>query len=170
MKTEGKWLGVVGTREVDDVIRADMERYLVEKIQAGYGIVSGGATGADHEAARIAMREGLREDRLRIFLPTALGAYYTALLARGQAGKCQPQDAAETVALLQHVAATNPGVVYDQTPFTAVDATSFHARNRQIITLADELVAYRVGMSAGTTYTIDQAQAKGMPVKVFDYE
>lgn len=169
MKIEGKWLGVVGTREVNAVIRADMERFLMEKIAVGFGIVSGGATGADHEAARIAVREGLGAERLRIYLPTTLEVYCAALLRRGHAGKCRLQDAEDTVVLLQQLAATYPGVMYDTTPYSTVDAESFHARNRQIIALADELAAFRVAGSAGTTYSIEQALAKGVPVKVFDY-
>lgn len=71
--------------------------------------------------------------------------------------------------MLLQLAATCPGVMYDTTPYSTVDAESFHARNRQIIALADELVAFRMAGSAGTTYSIEQALAKGVPVKVFDY-
>ena len=55
------------------------------------------------------------------------------------------------------------------TEFTEVNADSFHARNCQIVALADELVAFRVNNSPGTTFTIDEAKEKGISVKVFDY-
>ena len=54
-----KWLAVVGTREVNDTIRRDIEQFVGQKIAEGSGIVSGGATGADHEAARLAYEHGL---------------------------------------------------------------------------------------------------------------
>ena len=81
---------------------------------------------------------------------------------------CQ-DDAIATIALLRDIAKNRSGVLYDTTEFTEVNAESFHARNCQIVALADELVAFRVNYSPGTTFTIDQAQEKGIPVKVFDY-
>lgn len=164
-----KWLGVVGTREVNDTIRRDIEQFIGQKITEGDGIVSGGATGADHEAARLAYEHGLEAARFRIFLPVELELYCQALYSRAAAGKCRQDDAIATVALLRDVAKHRPGVLRATTEFTEVNAESFHARNCQIVALADELVAFRVNDSPGTTFTIDQARAKGIPIKVFDY-
>ena len=107
--------------------------------------------------------------RFRIFLPVKLELYCQALYDRAAVGKCRQDDAVATVALLRDIAKNRPGVLHDTTEFTEVNAESFHARNCQIVDLADELVAFRVNNSRGTTFTIDQAQAKGIPVKVFDY-
>ena len=164
-----KWLAVVGTREVNDIIRRDIERFVGQKITEGSGIVSGGATGADHEAARLAYEYGLEAARFRIFLPVELELYCQALYDRVVAGKCRQDDVIATVALLRDIAKHRPGVLRDATDFNEVNADSFHARNCQIVDLADELVAFRVNYSPGTTFTIDQAQEKGIPVKVFDY-
>ncbi len=164
-----KWLGVVGTREVNDTIRHDIEQFIGQKIAEGGGIVSGGATGADHEAARLAYEHGLETARFRIFLPVKLELYCQALYDRAADGKCRQDDVIATVALLRDIAKHRPGVLRDATDFNEVNADSFHARNCQIVDLADELVAFRINYSPGTTFTIDQAQAKGIPVKVFDY-
>lgn len=164
-----KWLAVVGTREVNDTIRRDIEQFVGQKIAEGSGIVSGGATGADHEAARLAYEHGLEAVRFRVFLPVELELYCQALYDRAAAGKCRQDDAVATVALLRDIAKNRPGVLYDTTEFTEVNAESFHARNCQIVALADKLVAFRVNDSRGTTFTIDQAREKGIPTKVFDY-
>ena len=165
-----KWLAVVGTREVNDTIRRDIERFVGQKIADGNGIVSGGATGIDHKAARLAYEWGLEASRFRIFLPVKLELYCQALYDRVVVGKCRQDDAiATTVALLRDIAKHRPGVLRDTTDFNEVNADSFHARNCQIVALADELVAFRVNGSPGTTFTIDQAQEKGIPVKMFDY-
>lgn len=164
-----KWLAVVGTREVNDTIRRDIEQFVGQKIAEGSGIVSGGATGADHEAARLAYEHGLEAVRFQIFLPVKLEVYCQALYDRAAAGKCRQDDAVATVDLLRDIAKHRPGVLRDATDFNEVNAESFHARNCQIVALADELVAFRVNDSRGTTFTIDQAQEKGIPVKVFDY-
>lgn len=164
-----KWLAVVGTREVNDTIRRDIEQFVGQKIAEGSGIVSGGATGADHEAARLAYEHGLEAVRFQIFLPVKLELYCQALYDRAAAGKCRQDDAIATVALLRDIAKHRPGVLRDTTEFTEVNAESFHARNCQIVALADELVAFRVNDSRGTTFTIDQAREKGIPTKVFDY-
>ena len=164
-----KWLAVVGTREVNDTIRRDVEQFVGQKIAEGNGIVSGGATGVDHEAARLAYEYGLEAARFRIFLPVELELYCQALYDRAVAGKCRQDDVVATVALLRKIAKNRPGVIRDTTEFTEVNAESFHARNCQIVDLADELVAFRVNDSRGTTFTIDQARQKGIPIKVFDY-
>lgn len=164
-----KWLAVVGTREVNDTIRRDIERVVGRKIIEGSGIVSGGATGVDHEAAQLAYEHGLEVSRFRIFLPVKLELYCQALYDRAAVGKCRQDDAVATVALLRDIAKNRPGVLHDTTEFTEVNAESFHARNCQIVDLADELVAFRVNDSRGTTFTVDQAKEKGIPVSVFDY-
>ena len=164
-----KWLGVVGTREVNETIRRDIEQFVGQKSAEGGGIVSGGATGADHEAARLAYECGLEAARFRIFLPVELELYCQALYDRAAVGKCRQDDAIATIALLRDIAKHRPGVLHDATDFNGVNADSFHARNCQIVDLADELVAFRVNDSSGTTFTIDQAQEKDIPVKVFDY-
>ena len=164
-----KWLGVVGTHEVNDTIRRDIEQCVGQKITEGGGIVTGGATGVDHEAARLAYEHGLEAARFRIFLPVEAGLYCQALYDRAAVGKCRQDDAIATVALLRNIAKHRPGVLSDTTEFTEVNAESFHARNCQIVALADELVAFRVNDSPGTTFTIDQAREKGIPIKVFDY-
>lgn len=164
-----KWLGVVGTREVNDTIRRDIEQFVRQKIVEGGGIVSGGATGADHEAARLAYEYGLEAARFRIFLPVELELYCQTLYSRAVVGKCRQDDVIATVALLRNIAKYRPGVLRDATDFNEVNADSFHARNCQIVDLADELVAFRVNGSPGTTFTIDQARQKGIPTKVFDY-
>ena len=164
-----KWLGVVGTREVNDTIRRDIEQCVGQKITEGGGIVTGGATGVDHEAARLAYEHGLEAARFRIFLPVELELYCQALYDRVVVGKCRQDDAIATVALLRDIAKHRPGVLRDATDFNEVNADSFHARNCQIVDLADELVAFRVNNSRGTTFTLDQAREKGIPVKVFDY-
>lgn len=164
-----KWLGVVGTREVNDTIRRDIEQCVGQKITEGGGIVTGGATGVDHEAARLAYEHGLEAARFRIFLPVELELYCQALYDRAAVGKCRQDDAVATVALLRDIAKHRPGVLRATTEFTEVNAESFHARNCQIVALADELVAFRVNDSPGTTFTIDQVRQKGIPIKVFDY-
>ena len=164
-----EWLAVVGTREVNDTIRRDIEQFVGQKIAEGSGIVSGGATGVDHEAARLAYECGLEAARFQIFLPVKLELYCQALYDRVVVGKCRQDDAIATVALLRDIAKHQPGVLRDTTDFNEVNAESFHARNCQIVDLADELVAFRVNNSRGTTFTIDQAREKGIPVKVFDY-
>jgi len=166
--SSNSWLAVIGSREVDDRVRGDIEKFVAAKIAGGCGIVSGGATGADHEAARLAYAAGLEAERFRIYLPTGLKIYAAALRARAKTGKCDPKDAKETVALLQKIAKEKPGVIVENN-FLRADETSFFARDRQIASLADELVAFRVGNSPGTTYTIGQAELKGIPTKVFDY-
>ncbi len=164
-----KWLAVIGTRMVNDKICSDIEQFVGNKITTGCGIVTGGATGADNEAARLAYELGLDKDRFRIYLPIELKAYSQALLERAKRGKHRIKDVDETVELLELIARERPGVIHDKTKYDKLDTESFHARNQQVVALADELVAFRVNKSAGTSFTIQQAEKKGIPTRVFDY-
>jgi hypothetical protein len=69
-----EWLAVVGTREVNDTIRRDIERFVGQKITEGSGIVSGGATGVDHEAARLAYEYGLEGSTVSDIFASGAGA------------------------------------------------------------------------------------------------
>jgi predicted Rossmann fold nucleotide-binding protein DprA/Smf involved in DNA uptake len=169
MKSEdSKWLAVVGTREVDPEIRRQLRHEVQDALKAGWSIVSGGATGVDHEVARL-VYQFAGDKRLKIFLPTTLKIYAKNLRSRAKDGKCQPRDANATIRLLCKIQRENPSVIIENPQFQVADAESFHYRNDQIIAASDRVLAFRVNNSRGATYTIETARAAGKPVAVFDY-
>jgi len=162
-----RWLAVAGSRIVGDIVCRDVERDVTAAIDAGWGIVSGGSTGVDTVAMRVAYEQSAPQ---RIFLPIRLDDFCVALTERAAAGKHRVDDVRETIQLLYQVRDAEPSSICDDTPFSAVDEESFWARNRRLLDVADELLAYIVADSVGTQYTIDQAVQRSLPIKVRRYD
>lgn len=164
-----EWLAVVGSRYTTPKMRRDIGRYVTQKIADGYGIVSGGGTGVDTYAVQIALELEIDPRRVRVFLPATVDRYSDELRQRALEGKCKSDDAEETIRQLHSLASHTLGTVLYPEDVETIDARAFHARNRRIVSYADELVAFRLGQSRGTTYSIDRARQKGIQVQVFDY-
>jgi predicted Rossmann fold nucleotide-binding protein DprA/Smf involved in DNA uptake len=163
-----KWLAVIGTREVNPEISRAVRREIQTALADGWSIVSGGATGVDHEAATLVYQSG-GVSRLKIYLPTTLDIYIKGLKSRASAGKCLPRDVVATIRLLQKIQSENPTIIIENHQFTTVNKQSFHARNNQIMEFCDAVMAFRANQSPGTTYTISMAQKLGKPIQVFDF-
>ncbi len=161
-----KWVGVIGTREVDDEIREKLRSEVAKYILRDFGIVSGGGTGADHEAAKTAFEMGAD---LKIFLPTTLNDYEKGLLARAKRGRCNENDAIETIELLRKIKNESPEAIIEPSRFSEVDAQALLARNHLIVDQSDEILAFRINESSGTTYTCDLAKKRGKSVQIFDF-
>jgi len=164
-----KWLAVVGSRYVTPEMRRDIKRYVTQKVADGYGIVSGGGTGTDTYAVRMALEAGIDISRVKLFLPGSVEKYSDELRRRALEGKCKSDDAEETIRQLHSLASNTLDILFYPGDIETIDARAFHARNRRIVSCADELVAFRLGQSKGTTYSIERARQKGIPVQIFEY-
>lgn len=162
-----KWRAVIGSRVVTAIMTQDIEEDVTTALDNGWSIVSGGSTGADFVAARKVFDTG-HYDRLRIYLPVALSDYISGFRQRVASGKADEYDTERMIELLLKLSAI-PGIIYDATPYEELTPSAFWYRNRRIVDLADELVAFRSGPSAGTSYTIDYAKDRGVKLKFFDY-
>lgn len=164
-----KWLAVIGSRYVTPEMRRDIGRYVTQKVADGYGIVSGGGTGTDTYAVRMALEAGIDTSRVKLFLPGSVEKYSDELRRRALQGKCEGNDAEETICQLRSLVGDASNTLVCPAKAEMIDARAFHARNRRIVSYADELVAFRLGQSRGTTYSIERARQKGIPVQVFEY-
>ena len=50
-----------------------------------------------------------------------------------------------------------------------MDVSTYYLRNQDVVDVADELLAFQVGGSAGTQDTVDRARLKGIPVALFTF-
>ena len=78
------------------------------------------------------------------------------------------KQADQLISLLQSVKSLNAGSLIEM-DYQSCEQGSYYARNSEIVRQADELYAFRVNQSKGTSDTIDKAYKKNIPVFVRDY-
>lgn len=158
------WVGISGSWR-NPVPDGDVEREVLLALEAGKGIVTGGALGVDYRAAVTAVRYD--PSRLRIILPTSLETFLNHHFRRVKQGVLTHEQVNDLAWVL--TGAQERGCVEEHPERKTVGRTSYYARNQDVVNMADELIAFRVNNSAGTGDTIRRAKEKSIPVRVFTY-
>lgn len=159
------WVAISGSwralnhAAVERDVRADVRGI----IEAGGGIVTGGALGVDYFATDEALKTDPSAKSLKIILPTSLATYANHFFKRADEGIITRQQAETLVAQLQDVKGRNPASLVEM-DYTSCNQESYYDRNSKVIEAADRLSAFQVNDSAGTQDAIDKAAACGMPV------
>lgn len=166
-----KWIAISGGwRKNNEQSESDVRREVREIISRGDGIVSGGALGIDYFATDEAMKIEPGATKIKIFLPATLEVFSKHYRKRADEGVITRDQAEELIQQLETIKRANPASLIENSDNQMIDTAAYYARIREIINAADELVAFHINKSAGTQYTIDQAKAKGIPVKLFEYD
>lgn len=164
-----KWTAVAGSRkvtpEVIDKVRAETRK----RLEAGGGIVTGGAPGVDFAAADEAMKFDPAGSRLIIITPTKMDKYRPYLYKRISGGHVTFQEFGLLTNQIDELRRKQPGNLVEL-DYDRVDSESFHARNSAMVDRADEVLAFQVNRSNGTQNTIDKGHAKRIPVDVHTFE
>ncbi len=159
-----KWVAIAGTwKQINDELENEVRKQVKEIISQGNGIVSGGALGVDY----IATDEALRHNgQLKILIPSTLEIYRNHYFARAQEVVVTKEQATLLITQLEEV--KKRGYLVEGGD-TILNKETYFNRITKIIESADELIAFHVNKSEGTQDTIDKANKKGIPVKVFSY-
>jgi len=165
-----RWIGISGSRTMDDRVVADIKYDIGEIMRRGDGLVAGGALGVDFHATQEALKGNPAADRIRVIIPSRLATYreYFDRQLRGPS-RNNSTSPAKVISLFQQLNALKSKGALVELSHVRVGTDSFHARNRAIVECSDELRAYCVNHSSGTTYTIRQAEAAGLSVKTRHY-
>jgi predicted Rossmann fold nucleotide-binding protein DprA/Smf involved in DNA uptake len=136
-------VGIVGSRDWPDleVVRL----YVIDGLEDGATVVSGGARGVDATAEAAAEERGLRWYSFR---PRKVGARYRIMLASNDglgARECQHRRA-----------------------YPSFGSAAF-ARNRLIVQHSQRIVAFNAG-TKGTANTVEIAEELGIPVETIKPE
>jgi len=165
-----KWIAISGGwRKNNEQTESDVRREVREIISRGDGIVSGGALGIDFFATDEALKLDTTAAKIKIFLPATLEIFSKHYRKRADEGVINHDQAEKLINQLETIKRTNPAAIIENPVNQIIDTAAYYERIREIIKAADELVAFHINKSAGTQYTIDQAVAKGIPVKLFEY-
>jgi len=173
-----RWIGISGSwRKTNKEIEEKIRSIVGEIITRGDGLVSGGALGVDYIALDEALKHSAKSERIKIFLPTTLEKYAQHYQKHARLGTITSEQVKGLVNQLTKLKQTNPKALIENSDTNFTEETKkqmYYQRNSKIIEACNELVAFRVKTEAseglGTADTIEKAQAKGIPVKLFSYD
>lgn len=160
----GNWRAEAGTQAEKDV-RAKVR----EIVEAGDGIVSGGALGIDYFALDEALKLDKEAKQIKIFLPSTLEAYAEHYRNRAKEGVITNQQAEALVKQLERLKSTNPGALIEKPKNRKIGLEEYYERNSEIVNYCDKLIAFRTQDSEGTQDAINKARNKNIPVQEFKY-
>ncbi len=159
-----KWIAIAGGwRKTNSQIENDIRKTVREIVSSGAGIVSGGALGVDYIATSEML---LVNGKLKIIIPSTLEIYRNHYFKRAEEGVVTKEQAAMLISQLEEV--KKRGCLIEGTD-TVLNKETYFNRITKIIENADELIVFNINQTEGTQDTIDKANKKGIPVKVFNY-
>ncbi|MDO8524071.1 MAG: hypothetical protein Q7R99_00395 [bacterium] len=173
-----KWVGISGSwRKTNKEIEEKIRSIVREIIMRGDGIVSGGALNVDYIALDEALKYNKKADRIKIFLPTTLEKYTKHYQKHARLRTITPRQERDLIGQLTKLKKSNPKALIENLDIDFTEETKkrmYYERNSKIVGACDELVAFHIKTEAseglGTLDTIEKAQAKGIPVKLFSYD
>jgi uncharacterized phage-like protein YoqJ len=162
------WVGVSGSwRHAPAGLRDAVHREVAATLAAGKSIVTGGALGVDYWATETVLSTA--PGRLKVILPTSFATYAAHYRQRAAEGVISAQQAEDLITQLETVARAGGLVEHPERP-QVVDVPAYYLRNQDVVDVADELLAFQVGTSAGTQDTVERARRKSIPVVVFTFQ
>lgn len=172
-----KWIGISGGwRKINQQIEAKVRTTVSKIIQEGNGIVSGGALNVDYVALDEALKHDPKANKIKIFLPTMLPKFIEHFRKHANLGTITNAQAEQLIFQLTNLQKLNPKAVIENldTNFTEDNKKrKYYERNSRVVDASDELVAFRIRTNSsegeGTADTITKAHAKGISVKVYEY-
>jgi predicted Rossmann fold nucleotide-binding protein DprA/Smf involved in DNA uptake len=166
-----EWTGITGSWRIGSPeVEHDVEKMVTNELEAGRGIVTGGALGVDYLATDVAMAFDPTASRLRIYLPVSADLYAAHYRRRAQEGVITMETAEKLANQLKSVQVASALVIIADPFELQVNAASYYARNSMVVAASNRLLAFRVNGSAGTQDTIDKATAAGKLVTIMSYQ
>ncbi len=164
-----KWILITGTwrltnKEVENDVRTSVRKVFED----GDGIVTGGATGVDYFAMDEFLKLNPDCTRIRSFIPAKLNHYIQDYRKNWKHHPIDDKDIDNLAYLLNTIKARNPGAVFEvRKDGGDVSQKDYDLRHNEEVTFSDELYAFRVNDSAGTSDTIRKAEEAGLPIKLY---
>ncbi len=161
-----KWIIFTGTwRLTNKEVENDVRQAARRVFEQGDGLVTGGATGVDYFAMDEFVKLNPECTRIRIFIPARLHHFIADYRKNWKHAPIDENDINNLEHLLRLVIARNPSAVFEVRK-DAGDITQdeYDIRHNEEVTFSDEVYAFQVNNSAGTSDTITKARAAGLPI------
>ena len=164
-----KWVIITGTwrltnKEVENDVRLAARKIFEE----GNGLVTGGATGVDYFAMDEFLKLNPECTRIRIFIPARIEHYINDYRKNWKHAPIDDTDIDNLHHLLKLIKERNPSAVFEVRKESGdVLQYDYDLRHNEEVTFSDEVYAFRVNDSTGTSDTIKKAEAAGLPVTLY---
>ncbi|MEK7579436.1 MAG: DNA-processing protein DprA [Patescibacteria group bacterium] len=163
------WFGISGSwRKTNKEVEENVREVVRKIIARGDGIVSGGALNVDYFATDEALKLS-HADRVKIFLPTALGVYATHYRMRAAEGVITPEQAEGLITQLENLYNANTEALAGNPQNTVIDKETYFNRNTEVVNASDALVAFQVNESEGVGDTVTKSLMQRKPVCIKKY-
>lgn len=123
-------------------LAASVRRDVIDILNRGGDIVTGGAPGVDHIAISTALEIDPTAKHLHVILPTSLETYSKHLAAAARAGRVDPLQAQSLTEQFEFLKRANPGVFVEMNR-PECDAEAYRIRNDLILETANTLFSYK---------------------------
>lgn len=161
-----KWVIFTGSwrltsKEVENDVRHAARRVF----ERGDGMVTGGATGVDYFAMDEFVKLNPDCTRIRIFIPARLNHYIADYKKNWQHAPISEVDIDDLGYLLALIKERNPSAVYEVRKESGdIVQAEYDLRHNEEVEFSDEVFAFQVNSSTGTSDTLMKATAAGLPI------
>jgi len=161
-----KWIIFTGTwRLTNEEVENDVRHAAREVFERGDGIVTGGATGVDYFAMDEFLKLNPECTRMRIFIPARLPHYISDYRDSWKHPPITDADIDNLEQLLKTIEKRNPSAVFEVRKESGyISQDEYDLRHNEEVTFSDEVYAFQVNSSTGTSDTINKSRAAGLPI------
>jgi hypothetical protein len=163
-----KWVIFTGTwRLTNKELEQDVRHAAREVFERGDGIVTGGATGADYFAMDEFVKLNPDCTRIRIFIPARLPHFIADYRKNWKHAPITDTEIDDLEYLLTLIKTRNPSAIFEVRKESGdITQEDYDLRHNEEVTFSDEVYAFQVNKSSGTSDTINKARVAGLPISL----
>ena len=161
-----RWVIFTGTwRLTNEDVERDVRLAAREVFERGDGLVTGGATGVDYFAMDEFLKLNPDCTRMRVFIPARLPHFIADYRINWAHKPITDKDIDALEHLLKIIKERNPSAIFEVRKEQGdITQTDYDLRHNDEVAFSDEVHAFQVNSSAGTSDTIDKAKAAGLSI------
>lgn len=163
-----KWILFTGTwRLTNNQIEHDVRKSAREIFENGDGLVTGGATGVDYFAMDEFIKLNPDCTRVRIFIPARLEHYISDYRKNWKHAPISDAEIDNLESVLKIIKERNPSALFEvRKEHGDILQVEYDLRHDEEVAFSDEVYAFQVNNSTGTSDTINKARLARLPVVV----
>jgi hypothetical protein len=163
-----RWIIFTGTwRLTNKEVEKDVREAARRVFEEGNGLATGGATGVDYFAMDEFVKLNPDCTRIRVFIPARLHHFIEDYRKNWKWAPVNDLDIDKLENLLALIKERNPAALFEVKKDSGDITQGEHdVRHNEEVTFCDEVYAFHVNKSTGTSDTVEKAKKAGLPVTV----
>lgn len=170
-----KWIIFTSTwRLTNKEVENDVRQAARRVFESGNGMVTGGATGVDYFAMDEWIKLNPTCTHIRIFIPARLNHFISDYRKNWKHNPINDTDIDNLEYLLKLIKERNPSAVFEVRKESGdISQEEYDIRHNEEVAFSDEVYAFQVNNSTGTSDTIKKAKEVELPIglhKIYNIE